>query len=85
MKTYVEADVYIQAFWISAIFGSELHAPTASTLGKGPRYPLDRRLGVPQNSPRRYGEVKNLWSYQGSNSVPSVALPMASGFTALYR
>jgi hypothetical protein len=37
----------------------QLHAPAALPQGKGPWYPLDRRLGGPQNRSRRSGEEKN--------------------------
>jgi hypothetical protein len=33
--------------------------------GKGPRYPLYRRLDGPQSPPGRYGDVKNLLPLQG--------------------
>jgi hypothetical protein len=37
----------------------QLHAPVASSQGKNPRYPLDRRLGGPQSRSGRDGEEKN--------------------------
>jgi hypothetical protein len=36
----------------------QLHAPAALPPGKGPRYPLDRRLGGPQSRSGRFGEQK---------------------------
>jgi hypothetical protein len=37
----------------------QLHASAALPPGKDPRYPLDRRLGGPQNRSERGGEEKN--------------------------
>jgi hypothetical protein len=37
----------------------QLHAPAALPQGKSPWYPLDRRLGGPQNRFGRGGEEKN--------------------------
>jgi hypothetical protein len=37
-----------------------LHALATLPWGKSPRYPLDRRLDVPQNKSELYGEEKNL-------------------------
>jgi hypothetical protein len=39
---------------------SELLAPAALIIWKSSRYPLDRRLGVPQSRAGRCGEVKIL-------------------------
>jgi hypothetical protein len=47
--------------------------------GKSPRYPLDRRLGGPQNRPARSGE--NSWPYRDSNSEASVVQPVSSHYT----
>jgi hypothetical protein len=37
----------------------QLHAPAALPQRKSPWYPLDRRLGGPQNRSERGGEEKN--------------------------
>jgi hypothetical protein len=37
----------------------QFHAPAALPQGKGPWYPLDRRLGGPQSRSGRGGEEKN--------------------------
>jgi hypothetical protein len=37
----------------------QLHGPAALPPGKSSQYPLDRRLGEPQNRPGRRGEDKN--------------------------
>jgi hypothetical protein len=41
--------------------------------GQSPRYPLDRRLGEPQNRPERCGEEKNLSPAGIRNLVQPVA------------
>jgi hypothetical protein len=38
----------------------QLHAPAALLQKKSPWYPLERRLGEPQNRSARLGEDKNL-------------------------
>jgi hypothetical protein len=55
----------------------QLHAPVALPRGKSPRYPLDRRLGGPQNRSRCCGEEKSF----DSNSDPSVVQPVAISYT----
>jgi hypothetical protein len=52
--------------------------------GNRTRYPLDRRLGGPQNRSRRREEDKIL-DYRDSNSDPSDVQPVASGFTDCAR
>jgi hypothetical protein len=37
----------------------QIHAPAASSPGKSPLYPLDRRLGGPQSRSGRGGVEKN--------------------------
>jgi hypothetical protein len=37
----------------------QLHTPAALPPGKGPWYPMDRRLGGPQNRSGRGGEEQN--------------------------
>jgi hypothetical protein len=47
--------------------------------GKSPRYPLDRRLGWPQNRSGRYAEVKIL--YLTGTSDITVIQPVDSHYT----
>jgi hypothetical protein len=54
---------------------SQLHGPR-------PLYPLDRRLGEPQNRSGRNGEEKIL--YLDSNSDPLVIQPIVSRYTIKY-
>jgi hypothetical protein len=49
---------------------SQLHAPNANLPEKSPRYPLDRRLGGPQNRSGRCGEEKRL--AHAGNPTPAV-------------
>jgi hypothetical protein len=52
MKVYWEVRVQFHAFLTSALDGDvsgQLHAPATLPPGKETRYPLDRRLGGPQN------------------------------------
>jgi hypothetical protein len=58
MKTYGGVEVYVHVFLTSALVGGEWSAsrPGRFTPGKGARYPLDRRLGMPQNRSGRRGE-----------------------------
>jgi hypothetical protein len=63
MKTYGGMDVYIHVLLISALIGGEWSTSRPRPLyprGKSPRYPLDRRLGVPQSQSRRFEEEKIL-------------------------
>jgi hypothetical protein len=48
--------------------------------GNGPQYPLDRRLGGPQNQPG-WWRRENSWPYQDSNSDSSVVQPVVSHYT----
>jgi hypothetical protein len=50
MKAYGGVDVYIHIFLTSALAGGEWSALRSDRFnpGKGPRYPLDRRLGGPR-------------------------------------
>jgi hypothetical protein len=57
----------------------QLHPPAALPRAKNPGYPLDRRLGGPQNRSGRRGE--NSWPYRDSNSDLSVVQPVASRYT----
>jgi hypothetical protein len=54
----------------------QFHTPAHLSPGKSPRYPLDRRLGVPQNRFGRRGIEKIL----DSNSDPSVVQPVTSRY-----
>jgi hypothetical protein len=56
----------------------QLRAPAALPAGKEPMYPLDTRLGGPQNRLERYGKVKILYPYRDSDSDPLVVEPVAS-------
>jgi hypothetical protein len=49
--------------------------------GKNPLYPLDRKLGGPQNLSGRRGGEKILDPSQDSNFDSSVIQPVASGYT----
>jgi hypothetical protein len=71
MKAYGGVDVEIHDFLTSALVGGERSAwrPDRFT----PRYPLDRKLGGPQNWSERRGE--NSRPYWDSNSDPSVVQP----------
>jgi hypothetical protein len=69
VKLPLYQNVWIQVFLTSALVGvqwSALHP------GKGPRYPLDRRLGGPHNRSGRCGD----W-----NSDSSVLQPVTSRYT----
>jgi hypothetical protein len=57
----------------------QLHAPSALFLGKDRGYPLDRRLGGPQNLSGRDGEEKNFTPTL--NSDPSVVQLIASRYS----
>jgi hypothetical protein len=61
MKTWGSGDI-TPLFLTSALEGGEWSAsrPGRFTPGKSPRYPLDRRLGGPQNRPGCSGIEKNL-------------------------
>jgi hypothetical protein len=56
---------------------SQLHVPAAPPPGKSPLYPLERRLGLPQNLSWRLVEVRNLAPYWDSKSDP-LGLPAHS-------
>jgi hypothetical protein len=63
MKANGGVNVQIHIFLMSALAGSEWSASCPSHFlpqGKGPWYPLDRRLGGPQTWSGRFGEEKNL-------------------------
>jgi hypothetical protein len=45
------------------------------------RYPLDGRLGEPQNRSERHGKEKILAPYRDSNSDPLAVRPVASRYT----
>jgi hypothetical protein len=82
MKAYGGVDVLIHVFLISALVGSQEVSYTPRTLyprGKSPRYPLDRRLGGPQNRSGRRGEEENLAATgtRTPTSQPSSPLPVA--------
>jgi hypothetical protein len=49
--------------------------------GKSPQYPLDRRLGRPQNQFGKHWEENNFWLYRDSNSDPWAIQPVASSYT----
>jgi hypothetical protein len=61
MKAYWEWRFNSTHSLTSALDGNEwsAHAPAALPQGKGPWYPLDRRLGGPQSRSGRGGEEKN--------------------------
>jgi hypothetical protein len=60
----------------------QLHALAALPLGKKPPwYPLETKLGGPQNLPGRRGKEKILDPYWDSNSDISVFQPIASCYT----
>jgi len=60
MKTYEGVEVQLHAFLTAALGGFELSVsrPGRFTLGKSPRYPLERRLGGPQIRCGRGGKNK---------------------------
>jgi hypothetical protein len=63
MKTYGGVDVQVHVFLNSELVGGEWSASRPGRFtagGKSPRYPLDRRLGGPQNQSGRRGEEKIL-------------------------
>jgi hypothetical protein len=49
---------------------AQLHVPATLPLGKNPQYPLDRRLGSPQNRFGRCEEEKNF--APAGNRAPAV-------------
>jgi hypothetical protein len=53
--------------------------------GKSRRYPLDWRLGEPQNRSGRRGEEKNPAPTGTPNSDPSAVRPVASRCTAMFQ
>jgi hypothetical protein len=54
----------------------QLHAPAAYNAGKEPQYPLDRRLGGPQNQSGSCGEDENLLPLLGVELQPSSPQPV---------
>jgi hypothetical protein len=61
VKAYWVVGIQVEAFLTSVLSGSEWSASRPSYFtprGKKPRYPLDRRLGMPQNRSGRGGEEK---------------------------
>jgi hypothetical protein len=78
MKAYGGVHVYINIFLTSALLevSGQLHAPSALSPGKIPRYPL----GGPESrlNDRR---SENSWLHRYSNSDPSVVQPIASRYT----
>jgi hypothetical protein len=59
----------------------QLHAPAALLWRKSPRFPLDKRLGGPQNRSGRRREEKILAPYRDSNSGSSFVQFVASRYT----
>jgi hypothetical protein len=59
----------------------QLHAPAALPRGKSPPYPLDRRVGGPNDRSGRHGEVKILAPTGTRTSDPLVFQPVASHYT----
>jgi hypothetical protein len=57
----------------------QLHAPAALLPGKSPWYPLDRRLGGPQNQFGQGGEEKNSQPLPGFE--PPIIQPVAQPYT----
>jgi hypothetical protein len=57
----------------------QLHAPAALPQGKNPSYPLDRRLGRPQNWSGRGSEKKNSQPLPGIE--PLIIQPVAQRYT----
>jgi hypothetical protein len=78
MKTYVGVDVLIHVFLTLALVGGVLRFTTRPLY---PRYPLDRRLGGPQNRSGRLGEEKKTAPTGNLNSDPSAVQPVASRST----
>jgi hypothetical protein len=75
MKVYGGVDVYNHIFLTSALDGGEWSAPRPCRFTPGervPGFPLDRRLGGPQNRSGQCGEVKILDPTGTPNSDPSV-------------
>jgi hypothetical protein len=71
----------MHVFSTSALLGVVSFMPRAlHSRGKSPRYPLDGRLGGPQNRSGRCGGEKNL-PYLDSSSDPSAVQPVASRYT----
>jgi hypothetical protein len=64
MKTYREVEVSLHAFLIYVVDKVDW----SDSLGKNHWYPLDRRLGEPQNQAGCFGEEANLPPLQGSES-----------------
>jgi hypothetical protein len=56
----------------------QLHAPAVLPRAKGPRYPLDRRLGGPQSRSGLFGEVKILDPTGTRTPTLSVVQPVTS-------
>jgi hypothetical protein len=54
----------------------QLHAPAASTPGKSPWYPLDRRLGWPQSRSGRGSEEKNSQLLPGMKPRTTIVQPV---------
>jgi hypothetical protein len=67
MKTYGGVELEVSG---------QLHASAALAPGKSPLYPLDRRLGGPQNQAGRRGEEKILAS--AGTRTPTLGCPARS-------
>jgi hypothetical protein len=63
------------------VVSGRTHAPATLPPGNSPRYPLDRRLGGPQNRYGRRGEEKTPLLHRDSNSDPSIVQPVVSRYT----
>jgi hypothetical protein len=84
MKAYVGVDVQSHVFLNSALVGGEWSASQPCRFtpgGRSPRYPLDRRLSVPQSRSGLRGDVGHSCPLRDSNSDPSVVQPVASRYT----
>jgi hypothetical protein len=57
----------------------QLHAPAVLPQGNNPWYPLDRRLGGPQNRSGRGGEERNSQPLPGLE--PPIIQPVAQRYT----
>jgi hypothetical protein len=80
MKTYGEVHVYIHVFLTSALVGGEWsvsHLSRFTPKERAPQYPLDRRLGGPQNWPGQHGEEKNLTPTGTQTPTPQMSKPKA--------
>jgi hypothetical protein len=82
MKAYKGVDVQIHIFLTSVLPGADqLHAPAVLRPGKSSRYPLNRRLGGPQNQSGTSGEEEILDPTGTQIPDPYVIQSVASRYT----